>query len=434
MESEWPVVEVKEACELIVDCINNTAPTVDDPTPYKMLRTSNIGEGRIDTTDVDYVTEDVYEEWTRRATVNKGDVLLTREAPLGDVGLVREDDTIFLGQRIMQYRPDSEKLDSRYLTYAFLSPLIQKQIHKYKGSGSTVDHIRVPECEKLQIPLPPLEYQKKIADVLGSLDDKIQTNETISRRLETIADTLFNSWFIDFDPYSQFKDSEEGQIPSEFQVKELGELVTPNRGLSYTSDYLDKEGEKGYPMINLKNVQEGGGFRKDGMKYYTKEEMKDRYIIEPYDLVIAITEQTRDGSLLGSPALIPPIFDDSRIIISQDVCEIIPKEDSSVDRYYLHYLMRSNDFRTYCHAHATGSTVHHLRQDVIKSYPVVLPPESEIERFRAVMESMKKLQFSNLIENRYLDEIKNTLLPKLMTGGVRVSDINLDEEMVASEV
>ncbi|RJX51896.1 hypothetical protein DP106_00870 [Halonotius pteroides] len=434
MKSDWDVVEVREACELIVDCINNTAPTVDGPTPYKMLRTTNIGEGRIDLSDVDYVTEETYEEWIRRAEVNKGDVLLTREAPLGDVGLVREDDTVFLGQRVMQYRPDPEVLDSRYLTYAFLSPFVQNQIHKYKGSGSTVDHIRVPECEKIKIPLPPLEYQKKIADVLTDFDDKIQTNIEMNDRLEAIADALFQSWFIDFDNYTDFKDSKEGQIPSEFQVKELGELVNPSRGLSYTSDYLDKKGEEGYPMINLKNVEEGGGFREDGMKFYTKEEMKERYEMEPYDLIIAITEQTMDGSLLGSPALIPPIFDEDRIIISQDVCDISPKEDNMLDEYFLYYLMRSDKFRNYCHAHATGSTVHHLRQDVIKSYPVILPPESEIERFSDIVQSMKELQFSNMIENRYLEEMKQTLLPRLMTGEVRASDINIGEKKLSNEV
>jgi type I restriction enzyme S subunit len=181
MKSEWPVVEVKDACNLVVDCINNTAPTVEHETPYKMIRTPNIEDGHLYKDDVKYVEEEVYKKWTRRAKVNSGDVLLTREAPLGDVGLVREDDTIFLGQRIMQYRPDPDILDSRYLTYAFLSPFVQSQIHKYKGSGSVVDHIRVPECESLEIPLPPLKYQKKIAKLLNTFDRKIRLNTEMSK-------------------------------------------------------------------------------------------------------------------------------------------------------------------------------------------------------------------------------------------------------------
>nr|MBF4354916.1 restriction endonuclease subunit S [Vibrio anguillarum] len=100
----WPRVKVSELCELIVDCINKTAPRVERVTSYKMIRTPNIKNGKIDLAGCRYVEKETYEKWTRRATVNKGDVLLTREAPMGEAGLVNFEDTVFLGQRIMQYR------------------------------------------------------------------------------------------------------------------------------------------------------------------------------------------------------------------------------------------------------------------------------------------------------------------------------------------
>ncbi len=113
MSSEpWPVVEVQDVCELIVDCVNKTAPTVDYVTPYRMIRTTNIRYGRVDLTSCRYVEADTYERWTRRAKVKAGDVLLTREAPIGEVGYVDQYDTIFLGQRIMQYRANPNLLDS----------------------------------------------------------------------------------------------------------------------------------------------------------------------------------------------------------------------------------------------------------------------------------------------------------------------------------
>jgi len=91
----WPVVEVQEVCDLITDCVNKTAPTVDHMTPYRMIRTTSIRSGKVDLAACRYVEADTYERWTRRAKVKVGDVLLTREAPLGEVGYVRLDDTIF---------------------------------------------------------------------------------------------------------------------------------------------------------------------------------------------------------------------------------------------------------------------------------------------------------------------------------------------------
>src|SRR5436309_3358390 len=104
MIKNWEVVCIKDICESIIDCVNKTAPTVDYQTQYKMIRTNNIKGGRIDLIDVKYVTKEVFEYWTRRIIPKKGDVILTREAPLGEVGMIETDDDVFLGQRLMQYR------------------------------------------------------------------------------------------------------------------------------------------------------------------------------------------------------------------------------------------------------------------------------------------------------------------------------------------
>lgn len=183
MTRDWPLVEIEEACELIVDCINKTAPIVDYSTPYKMIRTSNIRNGRINLGGTKCVDEETYKKWTRRATVVAGDVLLTREAPIGEVGYVQSNDPIFLGQRIMQYRANPALLDSRFLLYAFLSPSLQHQFGAYEGSGSVVSHIRVGDCFKFKVPLPPLPKQRAISHLLGAIDDKIEINSKINLHL-----------------------------------------------------------------------------------------------------------------------------------------------------------------------------------------------------------------------------------------------------------
>ena len=157
-------------CELIVDCVNKTAPTVDYPTPFKMLRTPNIKNGVVDTGNCKYVTSETFDKWTRRAKIQPQDVLLTREAPLGEVGIVKNSsENLFLGQRIMQYRANKNILDPAYLLYSFLSKDLQDQFRSHEGSGSVVSHIRVPDCSKFELFVPPLNEQKKISKILSDL-------------------------------------------------------------------------------------------------------------------------------------------------------------------------------------------------------------------------------------------------------------------------
>ncbi|KPX43507.1 hypothetical protein [Pseudomonas savastanoi] len=115
----WPLKPLSELCLLGVDCVNKTAPVVDYPTPYKMIRTTNVKQGFIDVDTVRYVTEETFQSWTRRSQPRFGDVILTREAPVGEVGRCTfdENQNIFLGQRLFQYRPDPELLDWNYLAY-----------------------------------------------------------------------------------------------------------------------------------------------------------------------------------------------------------------------------------------------------------------------------------------------------------------------------
>lgn len=138
MSSEWPLVRVEDVCSLIVDCVNKTAPVSEQPTPFRMIRTTNVRNGRIDLSECKFVDEETFKKWTRRAEVRAGDVILTREAPIGEVGAVPDAEGLFLGQRLMQYRADRSKLDQRFLLYSFLSPQLQHQFGSHEGSGSVV--------------------------------------------------------------------------------------------------------------------------------------------------------------------------------------------------------------------------------------------------------------------------------------------------------
>jgi len=188
----WERVRIEDACESVMDCVNKTATKVDGPTPFKMIRTTNVRNGRVNLDSVYYVTEDVYRIWTRRQVPQRGDVILTREAPMGEVGMLLSDDKIFLGQRLVSYRANPSKLNNRFLLYALQSGDLQGQIHAL-ASGSTVQHMRVPDTKNLQLPLPSLKEQDETVATLDALREETQRLASLYQRKLAALDELKKS-------------------------------------------------------------------------------------------------------------------------------------------------------------------------------------------------------------------------------------------------
>jgi type I restriction enzyme, S subunit len=218
---KWKRLPVIDLCESHVDCVNRTAPSVAHSTPFKMIRTTNVRNGFVDADNVRYVEEAVFKKWTRRLVPRRNDVILTREAPLGDVGLIRSSDHIFLGQRLYHFRPDPKKLDFQFLLYALLGEDLQGQIRGF-GSGSTVEHMRLADIPRLEIAVPRLQTQHKIGAVLSAYDDLFENNTRRIACLEEMAQAIYREWFVNFrfPGHENVKliDSPLGQIPDGWEV------------------------------------------------------------------------------------------------------------------------------------------------------------------------------------------------------------------------
>ena len=185
---KWPSAGIESVCDLIVDCVNRTAPVVDSPTPFKMIRTSNVKNGKVNLVDVRCVAEETFERWNRRATPRKNDVLLTREAPVGECGIIDTDDKVFLGQRMMLYRVNEEQMTPQYLLFSFRNQFLQNQFST-NGSGSTVKHLPLPACRSFQLRLPPVEIQRQFSRRVIALEAlKVHQMDAASE-----LDTLFAS-------------------------------------------------------------------------------------------------------------------------------------------------------------------------------------------------------------------------------------------------
>lgn len=175
--ASWDVRYISDLCSNIVDCVNKTAPVVDHVTPYRMIRTTNVRNGRIVMDGMRYVSQKTFQSWSRRLALKAGDLIFTREAPVGECGLVRDAKGLFLGQRTMVYRAASEKLDSGFLLWSMLSEYCQNQIEDLSG-GSTTPHLRVPDCGKILLKVPPLAEQRGISSAIQSVATLLEERET----------------------------------------------------------------------------------------------------------------------------------------------------------------------------------------------------------------------------------------------------------------
>jgi len=190
----WTPVPIAELCESITDCVNKTAPLSDARTPFKMIRTTNVRNGEVDLSTVRCVNEETFNTWTRRSVPQHDDVILTREAPLGEVGILRHPTNIFLGQRLVQYRTNKNVATPEYLLHALMSPSLQHQL-KRLGAGSTVEHIAVPDCETLMVMKAPLDLQQHFAKLVTQHERLRATQRESLRQAEHLFQTLLHRAF-----------------------------------------------------------------------------------------------------------------------------------------------------------------------------------------------------------------------------------------------
>ena len=411
MTVDWPSVQISEACELIIDCVNKTAPVVDGPTPFKMIRTTNVRDGWVDTESVRYVEEDVYNKWIRRGAPKRGDVILTREAPLGEVGLLRDDRGIFLGQRLVMYRANPKKLDNRFLLYSLLHHDLQGQIKAF-GSGSTVEHMRVPDCEKLILKLPPLETQRKIASILSAYDDLIENNTRRIKILEEMAQAIYREWFVNFrfPGHEQVRmvDSPLGRVPEGWAVVPVTEAVEVNPRTK-----VPKEGEKPFvPMGSLSNdsmlitdIEARGG--NSGSKFKNGDTLFAR--------ITPCLENGKTGYVQFLSDAETTAFGSTEFIVlrSRTLC---PE--------YVYLMARSSEFRDNAIKSMSGATGRQrVSEKCFEQFFIAQPDVATLESLNKIAAEMFMQIFVLATKNQNLRQTRDLLLPKLISGKVEVSEL-----------
>jgi type I restriction enzyme, S subunit len=337
-------------------------------------------------------------------------------------------------------------IDPHFLKYVLLA---EKEALWRFASGTTHQTIYYPEAKAFHVCMPSIREQQAIVSMLGALDSKIELNRRMNATLEAMARSLFKSWFVDFDPVrankegrqltgldrltaaqfpSSFKKSDAGEIPANWGTATLSDLADLQKGLSYKGDGLAVDG--GLPMVNLGCFTGRGIFNADRIKRYTGE-YRQRHLVRPGDLVIANTDMTQNRVIIGSPALVPEVEDQSELLFTHHVFAVRFKPGSEVWRRYVYFTLLQPRFREIAEGFSIGTTVLALPRDGLLRYRFCVPPVALLRAFeRAVLPILSAVQTNNA-QSRTLASLRDTLLPKLLSGELRIPDAMKTIENVA---
>lgn len=343
---------------------------------------------------------------------------------LGSTATIPNDGHYLHNQRLGLLRvTDPTRLDLRFCYHAMNGLSVRQQIQA-TATGSKVRHTAPERIRALRIRLPDIETQRLVAGILDTLDDLVENNRRRIEVLERMAQAIFREWFVRFrypgHADATFVDSPLGPIPEGWEVRPLQELATVMRGRSYRKAELVET--DGVPFVNLKCMRRGGGFRRDGLKRYDGKHNPEQHVREG-DIVLAVTDLTQGREILARATLVPRLAEDFGVI-SLDVVRLVPLDVR--DRLALLFALLCTDFPDRVKELANGSTVLHLSPTHVAEGLVLWPAERPRRTFVEAVEPL--IAETNELSDGAdcLTVLRDVLLPKLVTGQIDVSHLDLD--------
>ena len=423
-------------CLLVVDCPHATPKWTN--AGVVVLRNQNIKGGRLDLSNPSYTDEAHYLGRVRRAAPQAGDIVITREAPMGDVCLIPPRLKCCLGQRQVLLRPNPSKVDSRFLLYALQSPYLQHQIGWNEGTGSTVSNLRIPVLEALRVPTPPLKEQHEIATTLGALDDRITLLRETNATLEAIAQALFKSWFVDFDPV---RAKMEGRAPE--GMDEATAALFPD-GLEESELGAVPRGWRAVPLVDAFDINPKRTLKKGVLSSYldmASLATSGHYVEAPIQREMGSGAKFCNGDTLlaritpclenGKSAFVDFLADGQTGWGSTEFVVLRPK--APLPEYLGYLLCRHPAFRDYAIQSMSGTSGRQrIQNDVLGKYLLALPGSAVASAFAEVVGSIQKSIAANHQTAQTLATLRDTLLPRLISGQLRLSEAQVIHQQEAT--
>lgn len=321
---------------------------------------------------------------------------------------------------------DTELLRFKYYSLKTLSL-------EMMNGDSAVPGLNRDEVHQCVLRVPREDEQRVISHILGTLDDKIELNRRMNETLEAMAQAIFKDWFVDFGPVHAKMRSHKAYLtpeiwrlfpnsigkenrPTGWKTHKLGEFVSLTKGSSYKSADLQ---DSDTALVTLKSFRRGGGYREDGLKPYTGK-YKVEQIIAPGELVMALTDVTQAAEVIGKPAIVPENVQYRTLVASLDV-GIVRLNHENIGQSFVFHLLQTPQFQNHAYSYCTGTTVLHLNKDALLSFEACIPSGKILPLFNNIGDSISAKIFANARENALLARVRDLLIPKLISGEIRLA-------------
>ena len=341
-------------------------------------------------------------------------VLFSSRAPIGYVAIAANE--VCTNQGFKSVIPN-ENTDPLFLFYLLK---YNKDKIEGMGSGTTFKEVSGNTMKNIVVNVPTdKKVQEKIAAILGSIDDKIEENEQINNNLERQAQALFKSWFVEFEPFN-------GTMPSDWEIVPLEKIADFQNGYAFKSkELLNEQSPNCYQVFKQGHIARGGGFIPDGTKsWYPKSiaSKLEKFVLKKGDILMAMTDMKDNVAILGNTAVMPL---DNEYIVNQRVGHLRANGYKGVTYPFIYLLTNSTDFLVDLRSRANSGVQVNLSSSEIKASQTVLPSEEVNNAFSEITLPMFEIIINNQLENQRLAQLRDTLLPKLMSGKLDVSNIEI---------
>ena len=400
MNTTWRQCTIGDVCDTISNTYNSNAQQV------VLINTSDVLEGKV-LNHIYIPNENLKGQFKK--TFEEGDILYSEIRPQNKRYAYIDFAPInYIASTKLMVIRNKNIVKSKYLYYFLQSDKIISELQMLAETRSgTFPQITFNELSKLSIKIPPLPEQDRIISILDSICKKIDINQQINDNLEEQAKALFKSWFVDFEPFTggKFVDSELGLIPKGWSTGTIYSYIDVIYGAPYKSALFNDK-KQGLPLIRIRDL------KTYTPQYYTKEVLPNTEYVECGDIIAGMDAE-----------FIPHIWRGEKGVLNQRLCKFVPKYDY-VSKYYIYSLVYPK--LAFVQSYKVGTTVSHLGKADIDRFKVIVPPEDIIMQYSKIVNSYfaEIVKVSN--ENQILSSLRDTLLPKLMSGELSVEEVSLD--------
>jgi len=417
---EFSTIALNDIVSLVIDYRGKTPKKLGadwSESGIRALSAKNIKTGKIIREDaIRYVDRELYHKWMKDE-IKRNDILITSEAPFGEVFFWDSDEKIVLSQRLFGVRCDENKVDPKFIYFYMTSEMFQWELQS-RATGTTVKGLRQPELLKCEIQLPNRDNQTKISYILSNIESKINVLKELNRNLEAIASNVFKNYFIDFEPFQELTliDSNIGNIPKEWEFTKLEDIIDVKDGTHDSPSAIDD----GFPLITSKHLNEYDVNKNEANRISFEDytNINKRSLVEPFDILI---------TMIGTVGNICYIMYDEVDFAIKNVGLFKTSQTPLIREYLLLYL-KSSIINHYIDSRLAGSTQKYISLTELRNIPIVIPPNEVLKEFKNIVNPIFNNIKINHFEINNLIKLRDTLLPKLMSGEIDVSKINCDLE------